>query len=344
MHDLLDQLSNAANRIRMIEDDRKKLGDIIKEMKDKIRFDCTEVAENTLTAKVESKKLDGIKVIGIDGGLSQHAYHGMDMILTRAIATIFDYSEGKLDKVDYYPSAVESPKLTIITDPYDDSDFNKSSSLERQKTEIALALEAFNRFSPDVLMLDGSIVPHINDRPGKESAAAGKYESVLKIFDDLYKAADGKLAGCVEDSRGRRFCEIMKKKIEDPELKRILSGTRDTNLLYHILDTGERTCVFKMNTELSNVYSFYIKTADHDRPVRIDFYAKDGVIEAANKIASIVLATSCHHTYGIPTPIIEADCRAKLKEHDVDSLHDQLVDRVGITPGLMKLRREQRPL
>ncbi|MBR9682113.1 MAG: DNA double-strand break repair nuclease NurA [Candidatus Aenigmarchaeota archaeon] len=343
MHELLNQLSTIANRIKNVEGDREKLGKFIKDMKETIKFDCPEVAETTLTVKVDSVNLSGMKVIGIDGGLSQHEYHGMDMILTRAVAAIFNYSDGKLE-VDYYPSPIVSPKLTIITDPYDDTDFSKSASLERQKTEIELALEVFNKFNPDLLLLDGSIVPHMNDRAGKDSNASEKYQNVLNIFSNLYKSANGKLAGCVEDSRGRRFCDILKKKITDDALKKILDGTKDTNLLYHILETGERTCVFRLNNDLSNIYSFYIKTAEYDRPVRIDFYADSDVVNSANNIASIVLATSCHDTYGIPTPIIEADCRAKLKEHDVDALHDQLVDMVGITPGLMKLRREQRPL
>jgi len=337
MHELLDQLSNVADRIKDLEGSREKLGEHLKGIKNTI--DISGI-EKKLTKKVEPTDLNGLKVIGIDGGLSQHEYHGMDMILTRAVAAIFNYSD-KLD-VDYYPSAIATPKLTVITDPCNDGDFNKSASLIRQRTEIELALETFNKFNPDLLLLDGSIVPHMNDRPGKGSATE-KYEEVLGVFRKLYKNANGKLAGCVEDSRGRRFCELIEKIVSE-NLRRVLSGVRDTNLLYHVLDTCERTFVFRLSEETDNIYSFYIKTADYDRPVRIDFYAESDIVETADNIASIVLATSCHHTYGIPAPIIEADCRAKLKEHDVDSLHDQLVDRVGITPGLMKLRREQRPL
>ncbi len=337
MHELLDQLSKVADRIKDLEDSREKLGDHLKEIKDTV--DVPGI-EKKLTKKVSPRELNGLRVIGIDGGLSQHEYHGMDMILTRAVAAIFNYSD-KLN-VEYFPSAIPTPIFTVISDPYSDGDFKKSASLERQKTEIALALDAFNKFNPDLLLLDGSIVPHMNDRPGK-GAATEKYEEVLGIFRKLYKSANGKLAGCVEDSRGRRFCEIISKIVSE-DLQKVLSGIRDTNLLYHVLETSERTFVFRLSEETDNIYSFYIKTAEYDRPVRIDFYAEDKIVETADNIASIVLATSCHNTYGIPAPIIEADCRAKLKEHDVDSLHDQLIDRVGITPGLMKLRREQRPL
>jgi len=85
-------------------------------MKESIKFDCSEVVETTLTVKVNPSNLSGMKVIGIDGGLSQHEYHGMDMILTRAVAAIFNYSDGKLE-VDYYPSPIVSPNLLSTIKP-----------------------------------------------------------------------------------------------------------------------------------------------------------------------------------------------------------------------------------
>jgi hypothetical protein len=357
MYELLDQLSNVADKIKSLENNREKLGQFLKEVKENIQLSHPDILESKLTVKVNPDALDKIKVIGIDGGLSQHEYHGMDMILTRAVATVFDYAGGKLGNVEYFPSSIVTPKLTIITDPYNDSDFMISTSIERQKTEIDTAIKAFEKYNPELILLDGSILPHCNDKPGTNSMSAKRYDDLLAMYRTLYKAANGRLAGCIEDSRGRRFCEMIAEKILPnvqsdlvTSLQKILAGTRDTNLLYHILDTGERTCVFRFSKErpieglkTENIYTFYIKTANYDRPVRVDFYAESEIIKTANKVASIVLATSCHSSYGFPAPLIEADCRAKLKEMDIDALHDQLVDRVGITPGMMKLRREQRP-
>lgn len=423
MHELLPKIGEIAEKIKNLEDKRGKLGAFLKDVKDKIKIEGNDILEESLVHKANADKLENKKIIAIDGGLSQHAYHGIDLILTRAVAVIFDYEKGKLAKVGYHPHAIVSPNLIIVSDPYSDEEFIVSSSLERQRGEVDLAALCFKEFSPDIVLMDGSIVPHGNDRPNKNSNAWGRYESVIESFRRLYSNSKSSLlAGCVEDSRGRRFCEIISEKILSkikseriPELQKILSGTRDTNLLYHVLEQGERTCVFKYSKNYKehnvlsdlgkfggNIFCFYLKTAEFDRPVRIDFYCEAdientrempekseglnranmkigssgeineaamkntrdeehstpisklntrdeehsmpiSIIEAANKISALVLATSCNSSYGFPAPLIEADFRAKLQEQDVDNLHDQLVDRVGITPSLMKLRRELRP-
>ncbi len=363
MHELLPQLSEIADKIKNLEASREKLGKFLREISASVELGG-EVLEKNLIQKVSADSLDQKIVAAIDGGLSQHEYHGMDLILTRAVAVVFNYNSGKLEKVAYHPHAIVTPKLTVVSDPYNDEEFAMSSSLERQRGEVDLAAECFSKFSPHIVLMDGMIVPHGNDKPQKNSPAFARYQLVLQSFKNLYKNSSGSLlAGCVEDSRGRRLCEIVAEKIlgqiespRVPELQKILSGTRDTNLLYHCLQHGERTAVFKFSSQPSQhpvlsdlgpagekIFSFYLKSAEFDRPVRVDFFSEKNPIETADKIASLVLAMSPHSSYGFPAPLIEADLRAKLQENDANALHDQLVDRIGIVPSLMKLRREQRP-
>jgi hypothetical protein len=363
MHELLDQLGGIADRIKGVEENREKLGLFLRDAKDSVELCGKGIMEKGVITAVKTDSLSGTKIAAIDGGLSRHEYHGMDIILTRAVAAIFDYKDGKLDKADYFPQAIVAPKITIVSDPYSDEEFSVSSSLERQYGEIELAGTVAQKLLPDLLLLDGSVVPHGNDRPSTTSPAWSRYTDVLGVFKRLFDSAS-LLAGCIEDSRSRRFCEIIAEqvlgKIDSPRaagLAKILAGTRDTNLLFHMLKRGERTAIFRYAKDADEhpilsdlgeygrrIYCFYLKTAEFDRPVRIDFYCKGGdVTETADKIASLVLATTPHGSYGFPAPLIEADFRAKLQERDADSLHDQLVDRVGITPSLMKLRREQRP-
>ena len=356
-------MGGIAGRIKGVEENREKLGKFLRDAADTVELEDT--LERKMMTAVRQDGLENAKIAAIDGGLSRHEYHGMDIILTRAVAAIFNYKNGRLDNAEYFPHSIVTPKITIVSDPYSDEEFSVSSSLERQYGEIELAGTVAQKISPALLLLDGSVVPHGNDRPSRTSPAWQRYTEVLDVFKRLFDSAS-LLAGCIEDSRSRRFCEIIAEqvlgKIDSPrasELMHILAGTRDTNLLYHMLKRGERTAIFaySKNSEehpiLSDlgehgrrIYCFYLKTAEFDRPLRIDFYCRGSVpetIETANRIASLVLATTPHSSYGFPAPLIEADFRAKLQERDADSLHDQLVDRVGITPSLMKLRREQRP-
>jgi len=50
-----------------------------------------------------------------------------------------------------------------------------------------------------------------------------------------------------------------------------------------------------------------------------------------------------HREYGIPSVLIEADARAKIHDYDLDLIYAQLVEKVGHTPSLLRLRRERRP-
>lgn len=339
MHELLEQVTAIANKIKSLEDSRERLGSFLRDIKGQAKVHDDGVLEAYLVYQVKPDPLLNKRIIGIDGGLAQRACHGIDLILTRAVAAIFDYNK-KLAKVTYYPSPLVIPKLVIITDPYSDEELRASSSLIRQKTEIDLAISSFKKFSPDMLLLDGPVLPHA-------AGQSGACQELINSFEELYALASGRFAGCIEDSRSRKFCDIIARtilsKIKNPtaaRLQKILAGTRDTNLLYHVLGLGERTCIFRQHGE---IFSFYLKTAEFDRPVRIDFYCERDITKTADRIAAIVLATSCHSSYGFPAPLIEADLRAKLAEHELSSLHEQLVDHVGVKPSLLKLRRESRP-
>ena len=133
----------------------------------------------------------------------------------------------------------------------------------------------------------------------------------------------------------------------------ILDKTRDTNLLYWVLERGERSRIFSYSKNPSEhpvlkelpefadkIHSFYLKTAIHDRPIRVDILD----ISCADKLASILLAISGQHSgYGLPVPLIEADNVVKLSDNEIDFFYSQIMGYVGNLPGVMKLRREQRP-
>jgi NurA-like 5'-3' nuclease len=140
------------------------------------------------------------------------------------------------------------------------------------------------------------------------------------------------------------------------ELEKILEKTKDSNLLFYTLNKGERTCIFNfsMNSEThpilkefekmkNSFFSFYIKTVEFDRPLRVDFINFGNPIETANKLSGILMKTSGHAGYGMPAVLIEADQRAKLSEKDIDMFYSDLISRVGNVSSLFKMRREMRP-
>jgi hypothetical protein len=356
MEELFSKLDEISEKIRNLEDNRKKLAQFLKELKELDFEKDSRILEDRLSVPVREKNLRQARFIGVDGGLAKRPYHSLDLILTRAVGAIFDYQDGKLLSVGYCPSTNVTPKLRMIHDA-SESDFQYIACFERLNTEIETLKKCLD-MNPTLLLADGSLVPHPSDQPKKGSRVYDEYKKLIDNYKSLYRKASGfLLAGVVEDSRSSTFSEYISQKVlgriksrKVEELKKVLAHTRDTNLLFHVLNTGERSFIMRMshNKDLAdygrNLYLFYLKTTEYDRPVRVEFYAPGDPIKMADEIAGLVYSVSCQNQeYGLPPVLIEADSRAKIREGELDVIHSHIVDKVGNLPSLYRLRRDRRP-
>jgi hypothetical protein len=321
-----------------------------------------EIPEKLMINAVKSSSND-ISVVGVDGGIVKSSLHGLDLIVYRAVGVNFVYKNGKLTKIDYHPSSVPEPDSNTIIEALSEIDLSYCLNFIRQTKEIEIAIESLKKFKPDMLLLDGSVIPHYVTKPENEFAKE-YYKKMIKKYKELFElAGETTLAGIIEDSRGNKFCEILIRRVfpilQDvlpKESVDIISKTRDSNLLYYLLEKGERTCIFNYTTDpehhpiikefsklASKFMSFYIKTAEFDRPVRVDFFAEKDVAEKVGRISSFLLGTSGHAGYGLPAVLIEADQRAKLSQDDLENFYHELINKAGNISILSRLRRENRP-
>ncbi len=353
MNQLIPKIQEVAGRISEIEGKRKKLADFLKTVKSDVK----------LSKPVEKFDPDDMRISAVDGGIVKRSLHGFDFVLARGVGVCFCYKNGKIYKVDYYPNKMPTPEFFVL-EALSDLDWVHTTSIVRQRVEIRIAIETIEKFKPDLLLLDGSIIPHYQDRPAKTSKVHGSYEEMVSLYKKLFETCLSRnvmLAGVIEDSRGTKFCDIVNERILSkvkhqsvPELTGILEKTRDTNLLFWILHEGERTDVFPYSEKAkehpvmkdfekfaSKIFSFYMKTAKFDRPIRIDFL---GEANLAEKFASVILSISSHHSgYGLPSVLIEADQVARLSEDDIENIYDQILTHTGSLPSIFKLRRDMRP-
>jgi hypothetical protein len=86
------------------------------------------------------------------------------------------------------------------------------------------------------------------------------------------------------------------------------------------------------------LYFTYIKCADFDRPLRLDFLKGDEYL-----IDKMFKISNQGRSYSYPSVLIEADARAKLAEHEISILRDSIAEKLGRSPSLFELRRETRP-
>ena len=346
MQNLIPLIKKIAQRITETESKRIKLAEFVKEVSPGM----------DLTVKVSLDPLDSLKIVGVDGGIVKKSFHGNDCMLVRAAAACFHYEKGKVSKVEYFPSKNPPPKPEIY-EALSELDWNHFTSLNRLKEEITVAIQAMEAFKPDLLLLDGLLLPHYLDKPANTSPLYNTYNNVLTLYRTLFSNAVKSrtaLAGVVEDSRSVLFCTHLATNILSkvdhpmiPELKILLDKTRDSNILYFILKKGERSLSFtvpnplNINVDFPPIQTFYLKTVEYDRPLKIDFLTET---IRPDTLAGILLSISGYHSgYGIPAPLIEADQVAKLDEVEMDNFYANILSLTGTLPSIMRMRREQRP-
>jgi len=366
MQNFQKRLDEIVDKISYLESRRIKIGKILREINDSFKIGPNEeVLDEKIINSVPGRTFEKINVLGVDGGIVKHSYHGLDLMLLRSVGVIFRYSDGKLNKVEYHPSSNPTPNPKIILDSFSDVELNSCYNFERQIMEVTSAIKAIKELKPNIALLDGSIIPHYVPRPDNPILKE-YYDKLIATYKSLFELSEKKkiiLAGVIEDSRGVKFCDILIRrvltKVESDvlrELKLILERTKDTNLLYYALERGERTCVFNYSEnpkihpvlkefeDMGNAFrTFYIKTVDFDRPLRVDFLSFGDETNVVEILSSLLLESSGHSSYGLPAVLIEADQRAKLSEKDLDMFYSDLINRVGNVSTLFKMRREMRP-
>jgi len=360
-----EKLEEIVERINFLESRRMKFSRFLRKINEDFKIGPEEeIKDPQIINKVGDEFPNKISILGVDGGIVKHSYHGIDIFLMRSVGVNFNYDFGRLGEVQYYPSSNPIPSPKIVTEQLSEIELNSYYNFERQIMEIQTTIEATKKLKPDVVFLDGSIIPTYVNKP-ENAALKPYYNTLIEKYKELFELIENgktRIAGVVEDSRSTKFCDILNRKIMSKmsselsnEIQKILEKTRDTNILFYTLKRGERTCIFNYsstnNTPImrefegmkKNFFSFYIKTVEFDRPIRVDFICFDNPITMANEISSILVKTSCHAGYGIPSVLIEADQRAKLSEKDMEIFYTNLVSKLGNISTLFKMRREMRP-
>jgi hypothetical protein len=338
MKDFIAATEQIAQRVLETEQKRKNIAAIIRQ-----KSTFSQVAEHDLGK---------LTVAGVDGGIIKKSLHGIDLLLLRTVGVIFYFENGKLKKTEYFPQAIPSPVPEAFFDPFSDVEFEINANMKRQIAEVTTAQQVVEKFSPDILLMHGSIVPHYTSKA--EGILLKTYEQMIQAYEKLFSLAGRTLiAGVIEDSRGKRFCDVVSKKVQlSSEDQILLQRTRDTNLLTYLLKLKERTFSFpyaeknhfilKEFPDFSEkISTFYMRTAEFDRPIRIDFLGGE---EEVKKISSMIFPLVKNSSYGIPSILVEADQRAKLSDKDFQIFFSDLVNKVGRLPAIFELRREDRPI
>jgi len=373
---LENKIGTIADKIRTQGEKRRALSELIRNVKKDVEVPDDEErgpVESKLVYPVEDRSLEDLKVAGVDGGVLTKPLHGLDLILVRAVVTMFQYEDGDLKDVDYHPSEVPAPQLVNVHEPLDSKELDLLTGLKRQLTELQRAYEVLKEVDLDVMVLDGSIVPQYIHKASKERTKE-LYEKVIETYGKIYKTATRNevlLIGAVEDSRSTRLTSIFEEDIfpeilENADLsekdrfkfnenKDVVMESRDTAFLDYLLGAGERSFTFKYSKAPSSLLSdlhpwakrvraFYMKPVEYDRPTRVEFLTNPkNPKKTIERTASLVNSLSASHdACALPSVLIEADARASLSQEEITILRDNIADQLEPST-MMDLRRDRRP-
>jgi len=375
-------LSQLVEEIERIETTKKQFGEVMCQIKSTINLSkfpgiASNVIDSDFTKKIEATNLAGLKIAGIDGGLVRRRFRSMDLLLTRAIAVIFQFGPEEGPNVEFFPDPFPEPQIRPMMLTLSSTELDQLASLERIAAELRVTLSTLEEHHSDLILVDGSLFYHPRDRPQSGSIVFEKFQEVLALYKQLYHKAQKKgttLIGIVKDSRSTRVTNILgdflPHIIRKPAVFELMQGvdyrwllkmSRDCDILDTYLKEGERSFIFKYSSELqpnsnsisedltewaSSIWVTYLKTARDDLPLRIEILtngAPDDILKVDKALAAILPVSWQHPEYGIPTPILEADTRAKITSNETQLIVDRLMALSGLTYTSLEKRRSRNP-
>ncbi|MHA2208178.1 MAG: DNA double-strand break repair nuclease NurA [Candidatus Thorarchaeota archaeon] len=374
-------LAILVEEIERVEETRKRFGSVLSQIKGELDLGrypalAADAVETKFCKKIEPTDLSGLRIAGVDGGLIRRRFRSIDLILTRGVAVVFQFGPEEGPSVDFFPSAFPEPTIRPVMLTLPGPELDQLASLERIAAELRVTLSVLDEYYVDLVLVDGSLFYHPRDRPSVGSAVYEKFQEVIALYRQLYHKAREKstiLVGVVKDSRSTRIVnilgDILPHILRNPSVFEMMQGvdyrwllkfSRDCDLLDTFLEEGERTFAFKYSAELiqntntlsddlskwaSSIWVTYLKTARDDLPIRIEILVDDSNGAAqVDKALSVILPLSWQHPeYGIPTPVLEADARARISNNETQLIVDRLMALSGLTYTTLERRRSRNP-
>ncbi|MHA2253005.1 MAG: DNA double-strand break repair nuclease NurA [Candidatus Kariarchaeaceae archaeon] len=118
--------------------------------------------EKQLVNDVKDRITPITKIAGVDGGVVAEAMSGFDIVLYRAVASVFQ-GIGEKVHASYIPNFDPDPRLFLSPSLPSRQEFNSLSTLLRLLVEYEIAIETVDRENPTVIFIDGKVTPLTSD-------------------------------------------------------------------------------------------------------------------------------------------------------------------------------------
>ena len=352
-----------------------------------LKYPNYDIKERFLKKEVTASNIRGLNVVSVDGSSVVKKFMNVDFSFLKAIAVKYYFYKNQSSKIDYFPD-IGGFNNYNVQGTYlnrEENAVDVKISMDMTFMEINLLNRLIEKKSDiDLIIIDGSVViMPINLLFSKDVEISKKYDKLLKEYQRLYSNCNERgiiLIGSIKDTRTSALTNLIRSSIQmlkpnkikltefiKINYRQIMDYFSDLDLFNRILQKSERSCIFNCKKDLDKIrdtgikkeipyyfpqsfYAFYLKTAIHDTPCRIEFFMNDKhslqeASEKADLISSILLPiSSLNEFYGLPIPQIEAHRRAVFKPHEINLLFNSLsrtLSSYGVS--LLEKRRTRRP-
>ncbi|MEM4137360.1 MAG: DNA double-strand break repair nuclease NurA [Candidatus Anstonellaceae archaeon] len=283
-------------------------------------------------------------VASVDCGFEYFEKFNQTLVLYKVCGAVFKYKNSKFSSFSYFPKN-SSIELEVAQD-LENFDPLRFTSLVRLKAEISTAIKIIKNHMPNILLLDGSLLPLSVDKPTKESPIFKDYLELLNLYSELFnicKKNNVLVAGVVKDSKSKRFLNML------AELGMIPSTSfSDMLVLNFILKPKQRTGFFSFHEQniaesylqFPKIAVCYIKTSNALFPIRLEVVEN----EALFKFPSYFLfLSSVGNNFAYPPILTEVDLRSRLNEEQIKNFVALLYSKAFKSPYLEFLNNGLKP-
>jgi len=280
-------------------------------------------------------------VAAIDSGFVTYSMHGADIVAVRSAGAVFYYSHDSLTNSVLVSDDTPDPQVEI-KHALDEHDSGVYRSLVRLKYELLRAIEIVEKYSPEFLFLDGSLLPLACDRPAASSELMQMHAEIIKTYRRLYETCDRRgtqLCGIVKDSRSIRFAKKAGFDCSDSVFFGMLLEAVEYSEIVRYFDEANKNTEKEFNLVAERIGFFYLKASKEEIPLRVEFLQKSQNKFDDEQIVSVIFSlSSISESFAYPAVLVEADLRAAINQHDVKHIESTLLS-FGISP----MRRDNRP-
>ena len=263
-------------------------------------------------------------ITGADGGANGKELEGFYFGIAGAIAC----TSCGFEKEDQLPISLGMPLLWD-----DEFDPGRRAATIRDRFMYEVAQRAVVEKKPDLLLIDGPLIPNAGYIPhGDDSPAYKKdYEAMIKALFSLLNSVKKEF-----DERGMLFACVVKRvrSTRYSSILRLSKPIRDSSLLNPLMKMGQRTALIdaaegrmlreEFPEEHRRVKQFFVKGSSLS-PVRVE--VPGWLAERVDDLASLVYST-CDPFTGVPFQILRADALTRVSIPTTDLTYTRFISRV----------------